>query len=171
MVDELLSGKRAIVTGGSGGIGSAIVTGLHARGVEVAAIGRSGRVHDVVAALSPEGPRAVAIEADLANRAACEEAFAQALEQIGDLDILVTAHGHVRPQSSSSVDDADWELTLSTNLTSVFMCSLGRVSRLGVLCDHFGLSQPAIFPQLSLHALSQTHGRHAHLSTSAGASS
>ena len=69
------------------------------------------------------GHFAVAIQADLVDGARCESAFALALEHLGGLDILVTAHGHVKPQPSNLVDVADWELTLSTNLTSVFQLS------------------------------------------------
>ncbi|MCU1489220.1 MAG: dehydrogenase, short-chain alcohol dehydrogenase like protein [Acidimicrobiaceae bacterium] len=123
MADGLLAGKRAIVTGGGGGIGSAIVAGLHAAGVETAAIGRSASVREVVAALAPNGVRVVAIEADLSERVSCEDAFGVAVEQLGGLDILVTSHGHVRAQPSESVDATDWDLTLATNLSSVFQLS------------------------------------------------
>ena len=123
MADQLLAGKRAIVTGGGGGIGSAIVAGLHISGADVAAIGRSGSVHEAVAELQDGGGLAVGIEADLADRGACEGGFGRALERLGGLDVLVTAHGRVRPQPSVSVEAEDWDLTLSTNLTSVFRLS------------------------------------------------
>jgi len=56
MADELLAGRRAIVTGGGGGIGSAVVAGLHASGAAVAAVGRSASVHHAVVALPREAP-------------------------------------------------------------------------------------------------------------------
>jgi 2-deoxy-D-gluconate 3-dehydrogenase len=123
MADELLAGRRAIVTGGGGGIGSAVVAGLHASGAAVAAVGRSASVHHAVVALPRGGPFAVGVEADLSGRSGCEDGFARALEQLGGLDILVTAHGHVLPQPSALVDEEDWERTLATNLTSVFRLS------------------------------------------------
>jgi 2-deoxy-D-gluconate 3-dehydrogenase len=123
MDEELLSGQRAVVTGGGGGIGSAIVAGLHRYGVSVAAVGRSATVREVVAGLPAGGPPAVAVEADLADPEQCGTAFQQAVEQLGGVDILVTSHGHVSPQPSADVPLADWDTTLATNLTSVFQLS------------------------------------------------
>jgi 2-dehydro-3-deoxy-D-gluconate 5-dehydrogenase len=123
MYQGLLEGQRAIVTGGGGGIGSAIVVGLHGCGVNVAAIGRSSSVRQVVEGLSGEGPTAVAVEADLAEPDQCERGFRQAAEQLGGADILVTAHGRVVPKPSADVELEDWDLTVATNLTSVFQLS------------------------------------------------
>ena len=123
MYEELLGGKRAVVTGGGGGIGSAIVAGLHRSGAGVAAIGRSGNVHQVVDGLAPGGPPAVAIEADLVDPGQSEQAFGRAVEELGGVDILVTAHGHVHPAPSAEVPLEDWSKTLATNLTSVFQLS------------------------------------------------
>jgi 2-deoxy-D-gluconate 3-dehydrogenase len=122
VADGLLRGRRAIVTGGAGGIGSAIVAGLHVEGAAVAAIGRNPSVVAVAAGLPP-GPMAVGVVADLADLAACEDGFRRAVEALGGLDILVTAHGHVLPQHSASADLADFERTMATNLTSVFRLS------------------------------------------------
>jgi 2-deoxy-D-gluconate 3-dehydrogenase len=120
---DLLAGRRAVVTGGGGGIGSAIVAGLHRQGAAVAAIGRSGNVHEVVEGLPRGGPQALALEADLMDSAQAEQVFGRAVEELGGLDILITAHGHVRPGPSAEVSLDDWGKTLATNLTSVFQLS------------------------------------------------
>jgi 2-deoxy-D-gluconate 3-dehydrogenase len=118
----LLTGKRAVVTGAWGGIGSGIVDGLRDEGAIVAGIGRSlpagqdGR-------RGGHGALAAAIVADLADRDATARALAEAISVLGGLDVLVTAHGHVRPQPSAEVDPEDWDLTLATNLSSCFQLS------------------------------------------------
>ncbi len=111
----LLTGRRAIVTGAWGGIGSAIARGLSEEGATIAGIGRS--CPPEVAHLKS------AVVADLSRRDECGRAFEEAIGRLGGLDILVTAHGHVHPQPSAQVDTADWDLTLATNLDSVFQLS------------------------------------------------
>ena len=123
MYGELLAGKRAFVTGGGGGIGSAIVTGLHRHGVGVVAMGRSANVRHVVDGLARGGPPALAVEVDLADTVQAEQAFGRAVDELGGLDILITAHGHVQPGPSAEVPLEEWSRTLATNLTSVFQLS------------------------------------------------
>jgi 2-dehydro-3-deoxy-D-gluconate 5-dehydrogenase len=118
-LSPLLVGKRAIVTGAWGGIGSGIARGLHSEGAAVVGIGRSAPP----APSGQSGPLLGTVIADLARRDECARAFESALQQLGGLDILVTAHGHVRPGPSSAADLEDWDLTLATNLGSVFQLS------------------------------------------------
>jgi 2-dehydro-3-deoxy-D-gluconate 5-dehydrogenase len=116
----LLEGKRAIVTGAWGGIGSGVVRGLDAEGATVVGIGRS----EPPGVPGPAGPLRAAVVADLARRDQCAQAFADALEHLGGgFDILVTAHGHVRPRPAAEVDPEDWDLTFAANLGSVFQLS------------------------------------------------
>ncbi len=116
----LLAGKRAIVTGAWGGIGSGIVGGFRAEGAVVAGIGRSAPMAEGPAA--DLGLEAVVI-ADLAEREEIARAVGEAVHALGGLDVLVTAHGHVRPESSAVVDVEEWDLTLATNLSSCFQLS------------------------------------------------
>jgi 2-dehydro-3-deoxy-D-gluconate 5-dehydrogenase len=125
---QLLAGKRAIVTGGRGGIGSGIVAGLRGEGAAVVTIGRSapgqaGQPASPGAGASSSSSSSSEVVADLSDRADCARGFQRALDVLGGLDILVTAHGHVQPRPSGEVSDADWDLTLATNLTSVFQLS------------------------------------------------
>jgi 2-dehydro-3-deoxy-D-gluconate 5-dehydrogenase len=115
----LRAGQRAIVTGAWGGIGGGIARGLRAEGATVVGIGRS----EPTGALEPAGPLRSAVVAELTSRDECAEAFAVSLEQLGGLDILVTAHGHVRPAPAAEVDPEDWDLTFASNLGSVFQLS------------------------------------------------
>lgn len=114
----LLAGKRAIVTGAWGGIGAGIVRGLLAEGATVAGIGRSAPE-----AAGPVGELEAVIVANLAVRDETARAVGEAVDALGGLDVLVTAHGHVRPQPSAEVEADDWDLTLATNLSSCFQLS------------------------------------------------
>jgi 2-deoxy-D-gluconate 3-dehydrogenase len=135
-VPALLAGKRALVTGGAGGIGSALVAGFLAAGATVAVVGRSESVHEVAARTVAEvsgdrrsgntepGERQVfGLVADLASRAELDRSFAEAVARLGGLDVLLTSHSHVKPLESSAVELADWDLTIETNITSVFRLS------------------------------------------------
>jgi NAD(P)-dependent dehydrogenase (short-subunit alcohol dehydrogenase family) len=90
-----LVGQVALVVGGSGGIGGAIAVALAAAGADVAVTYRSGagRAQAVVEQVAAQERRAVALEADLRERAAVDRAVAAALAALGRIDVLVTAVG------------------------------------------------------------------------------
>ncbi len=125
MNDFDLSGHKALVTGGSGGLGRALAAGLHAAGAEVVVAGSSGRAQAVADALGQSGPRVVAVEADLGASAGRQRLFAEAVDALGEITLLVTAHGIATRQPSAEVPLEDWERVLELNLTSVFeLCQL-----------------------------------------------
>jgi 2-deoxy-D-gluconate 3-dehydrogenase len=110
-----LSGRRALVTGGGGGIGRGISEALAAAGARVAVLGRSDSADDVA-----ERVGGIAVRADLSDRDAVGRGFDEAVEALGGLDILVACHGtlHAGPALESSLED--WDATIEVNLTSVF---------------------------------------------------
>ncbi len=110
----LLARQRAIVTGRRGGIGSGVARGLRAEGATIVGIGRS----DPDGVLEPAGPLRGAVVADLARRGNVPAPSHN--RSLGALDILVTAHGHVRSRPAAEVDPDDWDLTFASNLSSVF---------------------------------------------------
>ena len=114
-----LTGRRAIVAGGSGGLGAAMAHGLHRAGADVVILGRSEATASVAAALGGERP-AHAIRTDLTDRAALDDAVARSVDWLGGLDILVAAQGVALPRPVLDHDDDAWDVTLETNLTSVF---------------------------------------------------
>jgi 2-deoxy-D-gluconate 3-dehydrogenase len=115
-----LAGRRALVTGGGGGIGQGIVVGLAAAGATVAVLGRSASVEDAAANVG-----GIAIRADLSDRDGLRRGFEESVEVLGGLDVLVACHGTLHAGPALELGLAEWDDTLETNLTSVFeLCRL-----------------------------------------------
>ena len=120
-----LSGTRALVTGGSGGLGRALAEALHEAGAEVAVAGVSERSQAVAAEIGRDGPRVIALRADLAQRAAARELYEEAVHTLGQVDNLVTAHGVVHRSRAEDYPAEEWERVVEVNLNSVFaLCQL-----------------------------------------------
>ncbi|MGF1455396.1 MAG: 3-oxoacyl-[acyl-carrier-protein] reductase [Alphaproteobacteria bacterium] len=118
-----LTGKKALVTGASGGIGSAIAQALHARGAHVAL---SGTRADALDALKDTlGDRATALTCNLADRDAVGALAGRAEEALGGLDILVANAGITRDNLFMRMKDAEWDDVLAVNLTSTFLLMRG----------------------------------------------
>lgn len=116
-----LSGKCALVTGASGGIGSAIARALHAQGATVALSGtREDALRAVAAAL---GERAHVTPANLGDAAAADQLVKDAGEAMGGLDILVNNAGLTRDNLAMRLKDEDWQTVMDVNLTAVFRLS------------------------------------------------
>jgi 3-oxoacyl-[acyl-carrier protein] reductase len=129
-----LSGKSALVTGASGGIGAAIARALHARG---AAVALSGTKVEVLEALRTElGERAVVTPADLADTAAAESLLKQAEDALGQVDILVNNAGLTRDALALRMKDEDWQTVLEVNLTAAFR--LARAALRGMMRRRWG---------------------------------
>jgi 2-hydroxycyclohexanecarboxyl-CoA dehydrogenase len=115
--------KVAIVTGGASGIGGAISRRLAERGHRVAVIDRQAdTLKEHVAALESAGHDVIGLEADVTDRAVIDAAVASVHEQFGPVQILVTSAGVSEFQSFVDITAADWERTLSINLTGAFHC-------------------------------------------------
>ena len=118
-----LSGKAALVTGASGGIGGAIARALHGAGATVALSGT--RLAPLEALAAELGERARVLPCDLSDGAAVEALPKAAAEAMGAVDILVNNAGITRDQLFMRMSDADWETVLAVNLTSVMRLSRG----------------------------------------------
>jgi 3-oxoacyl-[acyl-carrier protein] reductase len=111
-----LTGKTALVTGASGGIGGAIAKALHEAG---AAVGLSGTRVEPLEALAAElGERAHVLPCNLGDAAAVDALPKQAIEAMGGLDILVNNAGITRDQLFMRMSDEDWAQVIEVNLTS-----------------------------------------------------
>jgi 3-oxoacyl-[acyl-carrier protein] reductase len=114
-----LSGKTALVTGATGGIGGAIARAFHAAGATVAI---SGRQSDKLEALAKElGERVHVLPCDLADRAAVAKLIDEAVAKMGGLSILVNNAGLARDNLFMVMKDDQWDDVIAVNLTSTFM--------------------------------------------------
>jgi NAD(P)-dependent dehydrogenase (short-subunit alcohol dehydrogenase family) len=119
-----LSGRCALVTGASRGIGQAIAVALAGAGADVAITARTHEALDETKALIDEtGRRCAAFVQDVRDVTASAAVAKEAAKALGGLDILINNAGfeHVRP--SMDVDEALWDQILSTNLKGAFFCA------------------------------------------------
>jgi len=113
-----LTGKKALVTGATGGLGEAIARTLHARGATVAIHGTRAAKLDALAA--ELGERVLVLPADLSDRAAVKALGAKAESELGGVDILVNNAGITRDGLLARMSDKDWDDVIEVNLNSVF---------------------------------------------------
>jgi 3-oxoacyl-[acyl-carrier protein] reductase len=120
-----LTGKTALVTGATGGIGGAIARALHARGATVAL---SGTRRDALGLLAGElGARIHVLPADLADKAEVEALVPAAEATMGKLDILVANAGITRDNLFVQMRDEDWDAVIAVNLTATFRLARAAV--------------------------------------------
>jgi 2-deoxy-D-gluconate 3-dehydrogenase len=117
-----LTGKKALVTGASRGLGLAMAGALAEHGADVAVVGTQESITGVAEQLhSAYGRSIYPIQADFSDRAQTRRAFNESLDKLGTLDILVVSHGVQRRQPAAEFSIENWELVLEVNLTSMFM--------------------------------------------------
>jgi 3-oxoacyl-[acyl-carrier protein] reductase len=119
-VDLGLDGRRALVTGGTAGIGLEVARRLAAAGASVAVVGRDARRADAAAdELRGAGaPVALGLAHDVSQPGAVEAAVAGAAEELGGLDVLVNNVGVARQVSFTDVTDDEWRSSFEVNVLS-----------------------------------------------------
>ncbi len=125
-----LDGKKAIVTGGSRGIGKALAEGLASFGADVAIVVESTveRAEKVAAEIRAMGRDAFVIKADVSNENDTQRIADECIERWGRIDILINNAGIIRPSPLEDGTLEDWRKTMAVNLDGVFlMCrAVGR---------------------------------------------
>ncbi|MDC8760097.1 acetoacetyl-CoA reductase [Janthinobacterium fluminis] len=117
--------KVALVTGGMGGLGTAICRRLYTAGYRVAASYSPGneRAQHWIEAQKDDGFRFSAYKVDVADYAECEWMMQKLLAEMGRIDVLINNAGITRDQSMRNLKPEDWTAVLRTNLDSVFNVS------------------------------------------------
>jgi len=118
-----LTGKVALVTGASRGIGRAIAMQLARQGAFVVAAARGDNAADTVAAITAAGGRAEAISVDVTDSAALEALPGDIVTRHGRLDVLIHNAGITRDQLLLRMRRDDWDAVIATNLTAAFTLS------------------------------------------------
>jgi len=117
-----LTGKRALVTGTSGGLGRAMAIGLAEAGADVALVSRTGS-RETADAIRALGRRAEDLPADLSRDDEREAVWNRAVERFGRIDILVNNAGIIRRSPAAEHPREDWDEVLKVNLDAVFRLS------------------------------------------------
>jgi 3-oxoacyl-[acyl-carrier protein] reductase len=118
-----LSGRVALVTGASQGIGRACALKLASAGATVAVAARNQeKLNDLVNEISGAGAKAAAFAVDVTDEEQIKAAIKAAIAQFGKVDILVNNAGITRDQLVMRMKRPDWDAVLQTNLTSAYLC-------------------------------------------------
>src|SRR5688572_19213703 len=129
-----LTGMKALVTGASGGIGSAVAAALAAQGARVALSGTRAETLASVAAGLPNDP--VTLPCNLSDAAAVDALVPQAVEALGGIDILVNNAGVTRDNLAMRMKDEEWDQVIRVNLEAAFR--LARASLKPMMKARFG---------------------------------
>jgi len=147
-----LRGKVAIVTGGNGGIGLGMARGLADAGADIAVVGRNeSKSRAACAELGARGIRAIAVVADVTDKAAVAEMTDRVARELGRIDILVNNAGITVRKPPHLLEIEEWDSVIDTNLTSAFVCSKavypamkaaggGKIINIGSMMSIFGAS-------------------------------
>ena len=124
-MSDSLRGKHVVVTGGGGGLGSALAAALAAEGADLTLMGRTlASLDKQVRALRRSSTgRAGAIVCDVADRESVARAFAQAVLEVGPIHVLINNAGVSAASAFSDTTLALWQQVIAVNLTGTFLCT------------------------------------------------
>jgi 2-deoxy-D-gluconate 3-dehydrogenase len=152
-----LGGRVALVTGGNGGIGLGMATGLAQAGAAIAVVGRNTQKGEAAAAqLRTLGVDSAFIAADVADHAACAAMVRDTVARFGRLDILINNAGINLGKRPEDYPVAEWHQIIDTNLSSAFYaCQAaypemqtaggGKIINIGSMTSLFGVSYAAVY--------------------------
>ncbi len=152
-----LTGKVALVTGASRGIGAELATALAESGADLALVARTENALQTMAGRVRElGRRALAVPADVAQVSALPTMVNQVVAEYGRIDILVNAAGVQCRKPMMEVTEEDWDSVNSVNLKAVYFCSQavarqllqqgkGKIINIGSLTSSIGIANVSIY--------------------------
>jgi NAD(P)-dependent dehydrogenase (short-subunit alcohol dehydrogenase family) len=152
-----LTGRTAVVVGGTSGIGRTLALGLADAGADVVASGRRIElVKDVAAEIQKRGRQTLSIAADVSEIASLDRLRDECLEAFGKVDILLAVAGMTKKSPTLEMDEADWQRVIDTNLTGTLRaCQVfgrpmiaqkyGRIVTVGSLSSFVGLFEVAAY--------------------------
>jgi NAD(P)-dependent dehydrogenase (short-subunit alcohol dehydrogenase family) len=152
-----LSGRSAVVVGGTSGIGRALALGLADAGADVVASGRRAALVDEVAGeIERRGRRTLRVASDVADVGSLERLRDQCLQAFGKIDALLCVAGTTKRVATLDMNEADWDRIIGTNLTGTLRaCQVfgremvkrrsGRIITIGSLSSFVGLMEVAAY--------------------------
>ncbi|HTF84760.1 MAG TPA: 3-oxoacyl-ACP reductase family protein [Cellvibrio sp.] len=156
-----LSGKVALVTGGSRGIGAAIAKRLAREGAQVAITWSTNpdKATEVVESIKAAGGHAIAIQADSANPADIRRAIARVVEQEGGLDILINNAGVATMVPVEEFQEADFDRLMAVNVKGVYVATQEALRHLkagGRIINIGSINADVVpFPGMAIYAMSK----------------
>ena len=119
-----LEGKVAVVTGGGGGLGTAICARLASEGAAVAVVDREIQKAEKVAdALTSGGGRGLAVEADVSNKGSVEAMAKRVVGELGSLDVLINNAAIYPRRAWTEIEEEEWDRVMAVNLKGYFLCA------------------------------------------------
>jgi NAD(P)-dependent dehydrogenase (short-subunit alcohol dehydrogenase family) len=152
-----LTGRTAVVIGGTSGIGRAIALGLAEAGADVVPSSRRAeQVEAAAAEIEARGRRALRITSDVSDRTSIEDLLKQSVDAFGKVDILVNSAGTTKRQPTIDVDEETWNWIFETNLTGTLRAcqifgrhmidnSYGRIVNIASLSTFVSLFEVAAY--------------------------
>ena len=152
-----LEGRVAVDTGGTSGIGLALVRGLAHAGADIVPLSRRAEQVDAAASeVEAIGRRALRVTGDVTDRASLDSALEKTMDGFGRVDILVNCAGITKRTPTLDVSDAEWASILETNLTGtlracqvfgrqMLAAGYGRIVNIGSLASFIGLLEVAAY--------------------------
>jgi 3-oxoacyl-[acyl-carrier protein] reductase len=157
-----LNGKRALVTGGSRGIGAAIATALAEKGADVAITYERAqdRAAAVVRSIEEKGRKAIAIQADSADPEAIKRSVSEAVAALGGLDILVNNAATGRPGTVADISIEDVQVMLDVNVRAPLLFSKAVIPHLKeggrIVSIGSSLAERVPFPGMTAYAMTKS---------------
>jgi len=149
-----VAGKRAVVIGGTSGIGRAIALGFAAEGADVIATSRDEeRVADVTDEIRAEGVETTELTCDVAERASVEALCERVIETFGGVDVLVNSFGGAARQSVLDVPEDEWERVMNVQLSGIYRATqvFAREMEEGSIVQIGSLSTSLSIPELAAY--------------------